>query len=91
MAAWINQRTLTEALKAFEAAEAAAAPVLDVGELSSDPHVVARGALVEVDGLVMQGLIAQLSRTPGEVRWVGRALGADDETMPGPDADWFEE
>lgn len=91
MAEWIGQRTLSEALEAFEAAEAAAAPVLDVGELSSDPHVAARGALVEVDGLVMQGLVAQLSRTPGEVRWVGRVLGADNETMPGPDTDWFED
>ncbi len=91
MAEWIGQRTLSEALEMFEAAEAAAAPVLDVGELSSDPHVVARDALVEVDGLVMQGLVAQLSRTPGEVRWVGRVLGADNETMPGPDTDWFED
>lgn len=91
MAEWIGLRTLSEALETFEAAEAAAAPVLDVGELSSDPHVVARDALVEVDGLVMQGLVAQLSRTPGEVRWVGRVLGADNETMPGPDTDWFED
>ena len=91
MAEWIGQRTSSEALEAFEAAEAAAAPVLDVGELSSDPHVAARDALVEVDGLVMQGLVAQLSRTPGEVRWVGRVLGADNETMPGPDTDWFED
>ena len=91
MAEWISQRTLSEALEAFEAAEAAAAPVLNVGELSSDPHVAARDALVEVDGLVMQGLVAQLSRTPGEVRWVGRVLGADNETMPGPDTDWFED
>ncbi len=91
MAEWIGQRTLSEALETFEAAEAAAAPVLNVGELSSDPHVAARDALVEVDGLVMQGLVAQLSRTPGEVRWVGRVLGADNETMPGPDTDWFED
>ena len=91
MAEWIGQRTSLEALEAFEAAEAAAAPVLDVGELSSDPHVAARDALVEVDGLVMQGLVAQLSRTPGEVRWVGRVLGADNETMPGPDTDWFDD
>ncbi len=56
MAEWVSQRTLTQALEAFETAEAAAAPVLDVGQLSSDPHVASRGALVEVNGLVMQGL-----------------------------------
>jgi len=90
MAEWVSQRTLNQALEAFETAEAAAAPVLDVGQLSSDPHVASRGALVEVNGLVMQGLVASLSRTPGRVRWVGRPLGADNETMPGSDAEWFE-
>ena len=86
----MSQRTLTQALEAFETAEAAAAPVLDVGQLSSDPHVASRGALVEVNGLVMQGLVASLSRTPGQVRWVGRPLGADNATTPGSDAGWFE-
>ena len=91
MAEWVRQRTLAEALESFEAAEAAAAPVLDVGELSSDHHVAERGSLIEVDGIVMQSLIAQLSKTPGRVRWAGRSLGADNEMTPGPDAFWFED
>ena len=91
MAEWVRQRTLSEALESFEAAQAAAAPVLNVGELSSDRHVVERGSLVEVDGVVMQSLIAQLSKTPGRVRWAGRSLGADNEMTPGPDALWFED
>ena len=91
MAEWVRQRTLSEALESFEAAEAAAAPVLDVGELSSDHHVAERGSLIEVDGIVMQSLIAQLSKTPGRVRWAGRSLGADNEMTPGPDAFWFED
>ena len=91
MAEWVRQRTLSEALESFEAAQAAAAPVLNVGELSSDHHVAERGSLIEVDGIVMQSLIAQLSKTPGQVRWAGRSLGADNETSPGPDASWFED
>jgi crotonobetainyl-CoA:carnitine CoA-transferase CaiB-like acyl-CoA transferase len=91
MAEWVRQRTLSEALESFEAAQAAAAPVLNVGELSSDRHVAERGSLVEVDGVVMQSLIAQLSKTPGRVRWAGRSLGADNEMTPGPDAVWFED
>ena len=91
MAEWVRQRTLSEALESFEAAEAAAAPVLNVGELSSDHHVAERGSLIEVDGIVMQSLIAQLSKTPGRVRWAGRSLGADNEMTPGPDALWFED
>ena len=91
MADWVKKRTLSEALESFELAEAAAAPVLNVGELSSDRHVAERGALVEVDGIVMQSLIAQLSKTPGSVRWAGRSLGADNGDLPGPDAVWFRE
>ena len=91
MADWVKKRTLSEALESFELAEAAAAPVLNVGELSSDRHVAERGALVEVDGIVMQSLIAQLSKTPGSVRWAGRSLGADNEDLPGPDSVWSQE
>ena len=43
----------------------------------SDPHYAARGSIIDVDGVTMQGLVARLSATPGEVRWPGRALGAD--------------
>ncbi|MDG2111590.1 MAG: CoA transferase [Actinomycetota bacterium] len=89
--AWVGERTLDEALAAFEAAEAAAAPVLDVAELSVDPHVEARGSLVDVDGVVMQGLIARLSRTPGSVEFAGRPLGADDHLRPGTDDVWLKD
>ena len=78
MAQWCSERTLAEVLAAFEAAEAAAAPVLDMADIAADPHYAARGSIVEIDGVPMQGLVAHLSTTPGEIRWPGRALGADD-------------
>ena len=78
MAEWCGARTQTEVLAAFEQAEAAAAPVLDMADIAADPHYAARQAIVEVDGVPMQGLLARLSATPGEIRWPGRALGADD-------------
>jgi len=37
----------------------------------------------------MQALIAQLSRTPGAVRWTGRDLGADNSNIPDAAAHWF--
>tara|TARA_Y100001934_G_C11614360_1_gene433662 strand:+ start:92 stop:454 length:363 start_codon:yes stop_codon:yes gene_type:complete len=89
MAQWVKQRTTIEALESFEAAQAAAAPVLDVGQISEDPHIAERHALTEVDGLVMQALIAQLSRTPGAVRWSGRGLGADNPNIPDVASHWF--
>jgi crotonobetainyl-CoA:carnitine CoA-transferase CaiB-like acyl-CoA transferase len=81
VAEWIGSRTLDEVLAAFEQAHAAAAPVYDVADLAADPHLAARGAVVEVDGVPMQGLVARLSATPGAVRWAGRALGEDTDAV----------
>lgn len=77
MAEFCAARALDEVLEAFEAAEAAAAPIFDMADIASDPHYAARGALIEVDGVPMQGLLARLSQTPGEVRWPGRPLDSD--------------
>ncbi len=78
---WIGARTMTEVIEAFEAAEAAIAPVYTVAEVARDPHVVERESLIDVDGITMPGLIARLSRTPGEVRFAGRSLGADTDAV----------
>jgi len=78
MAAFCEERTVDEVVAAFDAAHAAAAPVYDMADVFADPQLAARGAIVEADGVPMQGLVARLSRTPGAVRWAGRPLGADD-------------
>lgn len=85
LADWVGERTLEEVLAAFEAVQAAAAPVYDMADIATDPHLQARGALVDVDGTVMQGLVARLSATPGTIRWSGRALGADDDLLEADD------
>jgi hypothetical protein len=54
-----------------------AAPVSTVADVLADPHVRARGSLVEVDGVMMPGPVARLEATPGAVRHPGRPLGAD--------------
>jgi crotonobetainyl-CoA:carnitine CoA-transferase CaiB-like acyl-CoA transferase len=78
MAEWCGARTLDEVLRAFEEAHAAAAPVYDMADIAADPHYAAREAIVDVDGIPMQGLVARLSATPGQIRWPGPALGAHD-------------
>ncbi len=78
---WIAQRTLAEVLERFEQAHAAAGAVLTMADLASDPHMLARNAVVDVDGTPMQGLIARLSATPGRLRWAGRPLGADTDAV----------
>ncbi len=74
---WIAARARAEVLAAFEAAEAAIAPVMDMAAISDDPHLAARGAIVELEGTPMQGLVAALAATPGRLRWAGRGIDAD--------------
>ena len=68
-------------LAAFEAAHAAIAPVMTMQDIAADEHYRARGAIVELDGVPMQGLIARLSATPGVLRWAGRELDADGDAI----------
>jgi crotonobetainyl-CoA:carnitine CoA-transferase CaiB-like acyl-CoA transferase len=77
VAEWIGVRPSQEVLAAFEAAHAAIAPVYTMRELLRDPHVRARKMFPTVDGIVQQGPVARLSRTPAELRWPGRPLDAD--------------
>jgi crotonobetainyl-CoA:carnitine CoA-transferase CaiB-like acyl-CoA transferase len=81
MAAWIAERTEAEVLAAFEAAQAAIAPVMSMADIATDPHYAARHAIEVVDGTPMQGLVARLSKTPGRIRWAGRPLGADQDLL----------
>jgi crotonobetainyl-CoA:carnitine CoA-transferase CaiB-like acyl-CoA transferase len=81
VAEWVGARTEEEVLAAFEEAHAAIAPILDMAGIAQDPHYAARGAVVEVDGIPMQGLVARLSATPGRVRWAARPLDADGDEI----------
>jgi crotonobetainyl-CoA:carnitine CoA-transferase CaiB-like acyl-CoA transferase len=84
MADFCSTRSQREVLDLFEEAQAAAAPIYDMADIAADPHYAARGAIVEVDGVSMQGLVARLSETPGRIRWPGRDLGADDPVWAEP-------
>ena len=81
MTDWCARRTQTEVLDAFTAAEAAIGPVYDMADIAVDPHYAARGAIADVGGTPMQGLIARLSATPGQLRWSGRPLDADGDAI----------
>jgi len=78
---WCAARTRDEVVSAFESAEAAVGPVLDMADIAVDPHYVARGVLQSVGDLVMQGPIARLSATPADLRWPGRPLDADGDDV----------
>jgi crotonobetainyl-CoA:carnitine CoA-transferase CaiB-like acyl-CoA transferase len=83
VADWIGARDFDDVIATFEAAHAAIGPVLTMRELLSDPHVHERRIFSAVDGVVMPGPIVRLSRTPGEVRFAGRPVDADTDSVLG--------
>jgi crotonobetainyl-CoA:carnitine CoA-transferase CaiB-like acyl-CoA transferase len=83
---WIAERTLAEALGAFERAEAVAGPVYSIADIFEDPQFAARETLTTVDhprlGPVRTAnVVPQLSLTPGRVREHGHDLGEDNHAI----------
>ena len=86
VSAWIAERTRSEVLEAFEAAEVAIAPVYDVAQLMNDPHAVATNMFATVDDpdlgeIKMQNLLFRMSASPGRIRHTGRSLGSDTDDV----------
>ena len=86
VAAWIAARPRDEVLAAFEAAEAAIAPVYNARDIVGDPHLNAIGAIVAVEDermgpVKMTNLVSRLSETPGEIRSTGGRHGADTDAV----------
>ena len=46
-----------------------------------DPHIIERKSLTKIDGVLMQNVVAKMSKTPGYIRSAGPKLGADNETI----------
>ena len=73
---WIGRHDLSEVVAAFEAAEAAIAPVYDIAQIFEDPQYIARDAVTTVADedlgpVRMQNVFPTLSRTPGKIRFPG--------------------
>jgi crotonobetainyl-CoA:carnitine CoA-transferase CaiB-like acyl-CoA transferase len=83
---WIAARPRDEAIETLARLGAAVGPIYDVADLLDDPHVRARGSFeTHVDPVLgplrVPGVTARFSRTPGRVRHLGPALGADTEAL----------
>jgi crotonobetainyl-CoA:carnitine CoA-transferase CaiB-like acyl-CoA transferase len=83
---WIAQRSGAEVIAAFEAAEAAVAPIYNVADLMADPQYQALGSFVSVPdqdfgALRMQNVLFRLSETPGAVTSTGPRLGQDNDEV----------
>ena len=88
VADWIAARSFDDVVAAFEAAEAAVAPIYTAADLCVDPHVRSTGMLTEVPdehfgSLLMGNVLFRMSDTPGSIRFTGRELGADTDEVLG--------
>jgi crotonobetainyl-CoA:carnitine CoA-transferase CaiB-like acyl-CoA transferase len=76
----IGARTLAEMQDLFETTSLTASPVYDIADITKDPHVVARGILVDVadaelGAVRMTAPTPRLAETPATIRSAGPALG----------------
>lgn len=83
---WIARHDLSQVMEAFEAAEAAVAPVYDIAQIMEDPQYEALGSIATIDdaelgSVKMQNVMFRMSETPGRIRWAGRRLGADNSAI----------
>jgi crotonobetainyl-CoA:carnitine CoA-transferase CaiB-like acyl-CoA transferase len=83
---WMSQHTLDEVLAAFEAHEAAAAPVYDAAQIAADPQYRARGTLVripdeELGDVLLPDVQPRLSATPGRIRHAGLPKGSANDAV----------
>jgi crotonobetainyl-CoA:carnitine CoA-transferase CaiB-like acyl-CoA transferase len=86
VARWIGVRTRAEVIAEFEQAGAAVAAVYSAADIVADPHVRQTGMVTEVDDpdlgpMLMHNVLWRMSRTPGQIRFTGRPLGADTDAV----------
>ncbi|MET9969209.1 CaiB/BaiF CoA-transferase family protein [Streptomyces sp. NPDC006356] len=77
---WFGARTADEIQKACDEHGVPVSRVNSMEDVFADPHVKARGSLVEVEHpalgtLTMPAVVPRFSETPGQVRTAGPALG----------------
>ncbi len=85
---WIAQRDRDTVLAAFTEAGAAVAPVYSARDIVADPHIRETEMITEVPDdelgpVLMHNVLWRMSRTPGQIRHTGRALGADTDAVLG--------
>ena len=88
---WCAEHDLEDVFARFAAAGGSLAPIYSIDQVFSDPHMLARKAIVPVpDGdfgqVRMQNVVPRFTREPGAVRSTAGALGADNDEVFG---DWL--
>jgi len=78
---WISSRPSAEVISIIDAADAAIAPVYSMQQVIEDPHFIERESFTRIDGILMQNLVARMSKTPGKISSVGPKLGEHTEEI----------
>jgi succinyl-CoA:(S)-malate CoA-transferase subunit B len=78
--AWTSSLTRDELLQTCEEAQVPCGPVYAIDEIFDDPQYKARGNILtmqdpRIGELAIPNLVPRLSETPGEVKWLGPAMG----------------
>jgi formyl-CoA transferase len=86
VAEWIGARTQDEVVRAFDEAEAAVAPIYDASDIVKDPQYAALESIItvpdeELGPIKMQNVLFRMMGTPGRVRWSGRRIGQDTDSI----------
>ena len=86
VAAWTRPQAAAELLARLHEVGVPAGLVYEPQDMLDDPHFADRGSIVTVPDerhgeLAMQDVFPRFGATPGEVRWAGRALGADTDAV----------
>lgn len=88
VADWVGSMDQTELLAACERFEVPCGPINSIADIFADPHIAARGNLLEVQDprigpVTLPAGVPTLSDTPPLLRHTGRALGADTDAVLG--------
>jgi CoA:oxalate CoA-transferase len=83
---WVGGKTVAEVLGELETLRIPCAPVLDVGQVASDPQILSREMVVELEHpgigkLKVPGSVFKLSITPGKVENPAPLLGQHNEEI----------
>ena len=86
VAEWTGAHASAELLERLHGVGVPAGLLYEPKDMLDDPHFAARGSIATVHDehrgeVRMQDIVPKLSETPGEIRWTGRALGADTDDV----------
>lgn len=83
---WLSAHDWTDIKETLDKAGAPVSLIYTMEDCFNDPHYQARGNIVEVEHpklgkLHVPGITPVLSKTPGEIKWLGPDVGQDNEDL----------